>query len=330
MKRFIKNITLIVLSIVLISLAINVAIYAFIDPSSRTESVNYLEKIKFLKENKNSFDTVFFGSSMVYNQIDPMLYDSLTGHKSFNFGLPACFPPTCTKKFNRFFEAIKDSNIKTVFFEMQNLTPIGGNYNSEEAYYNFPAVYDFESIFFHSGEFKFETLQRYVQALLNKYTRGLRLFFYQKKLFDDSHLKDDCGFFSLDDETRNYAKVRRKSFLKDPVIKNIEWNGKYAYKANRKISWYQNYLSRVLAKCKSDGINVILIISPSSHVNMIYQQHPIFFEKNKLPILDFTSKKQNPALYQVDKFFDNTHLNKSGTELYTRMIVEKVSSLDLL
>ena len=116
MKRFIKNITLIVLSIVLISLVINVSIYAFIDPSSRTESVNYLKKIKFFKENKNSFDTVFFGSSMVNNQIDPILYDSLTGHKSFNFGIPACFPPLCTKRFNRLFEVIRGSNVKTVFF----------------------------------------------------------------------------------------------------------------------------------------------------------------------------------------------------------------------
>lgn len=327
MKRFIKNLSLVSLSLILTILLINIAIYTFIDPAPRAESKRYIEKIHFLEEHKESLDTIFFGSSKIYRQINPALYDSLTNHKSFNFGIASCFPPSCTKKFNKLSELIRSSNIKTVFFELGTLAAISDYQESEELYYNFTSLYDFETILFHSGEFRMDLLSNVVKATFHKYTRGLRLLFYEVKNYKNRSFEDSLGFQPLDYEKAKAIYSRHEAFIKNPVIRNSEWRENLTDRTNHSITLYQDYLARILNKYKDAGIQVVLLISPSSNPNLIYQQHSEFLKQNMLPILNFSSKKRYPNLYQIENFFDLAHLNKQGAKIYTRLIAEEWSQL---
>jgi len=49
------------------------------------------QKTEYLQDSNLSFDTYFIGSSKTFRQIDPLLFEQITGTPAFNLGCSAMF-----------------------------------------------------------------------------------------------------------------------------------------------------------------------------------------------------------------------------------------------
>lgn len=82
-------------------------------------------EIRFFREHRDEFDTIFVGSSRIHHQISPAIFDRVTreaGHpaRSFNFGIDGMFPPESGYVLERLLSA-KPRHLKWVFIELDEL-----------------------------------------------------------------------------------------------------------------------------------------------------------------------------------------------------------------
>ena len=88
MKTFIIKLCAFTLFIVMILSAIKSTVPFYWGQNQKFKLLE--NKIEYFLENSNQYDVLFFGSSRTYRHIDPLLFDSITGLKSFNFGIAGC------------------------------------------------------------------------------------------------------------------------------------------------------------------------------------------------------------------------------------------------
>ena len=88
----------------------------------------YSTKIQFLeKNNQIVHNTFFFGSSRIYRQIDPHLFDSTLNLSlqesvsSYNVGAPATFNPQTYYLYENFLKSKLSNGVKYCFIELMNV-----------------------------------------------------------------------------------------------------------------------------------------------------------------------------------------------------------------
>jgi hypothetical protein len=111
-------------------------------------------KLERFLEEKETFDTVFFGSSHFYHQIDPALFDRLTAERgaptrSFNFGVDGMMSGESFFCVNRLLEE-KPAGLRWVFMEF---TPIIAGFPPE----NVPTL---RAVYWHDWEQTWTVTQR--------------------------------------------------------------------------------------------------------------------------------------------------------------------------
>ena len=78
-------------------------------------------RFNYYMDNRESFDTLFIGSSRVYRQMDPAAYDqemaAFNPLGSYNLGAPANFYPQTYRTFREIL-ANKPQELQTIFFEL--------------------------------------------------------------------------------------------------------------------------------------------------------------------------------------------------------------------
>lgn len=331
MRKFLKNLFLLSSSIFLLIILINLAIYKYIDPTLKTERGVFLSKHNLFKSSNKEYDTVFWGSSQVLHQISPKIFDSITGHKSFNFGISACFTPQCTKLFDYMLDSFIEKKIKTIFFELHTRVITDENFRAESNYYNSNIGYDLETMIFYTLKPKLESIRNYFSCVFFKYTRALVLIFKKNNLGFDKELDIDSGFSpnpSLKAMlTSKSLRPPQKTFLEKKFVSSYELQNNSNPISPFRTKYYTNYLNKLLERCDANDIEVILIISPTVNINLINWQNQDLFAMRDFTILDFSSKKKYPELYQWQLYNDPSHFNKEGAELYSRILAEAVLNM---
>ena len=90
-----------------------------------------------------------------------------------------------------------------------------------------------------------------------------------------------------------------------------------------------------LASCKEDGVQVILVFAPiyigvtekMDDPQQMFDYYQEFADKYGCPILNYT---YDPISYDTNYFYNATHLNKLGSELFTTKLAHDIDSLQLL
>ncbi|MGZ4117736.1 MAG: hypothetical protein ACXVPY_09655 [Bacteroidia bacterium] len=339
MKRFIR--TLFLFSILFL-LAAKFA--HLIDRDAYSGSPYYSKKYKFYEEHKLQFNSVIFGSSRMFRQVNPAIIDSMLKEyhfSTFNMGAPATFNP---EEYYLYEKLLEDHpNFKYAFIEFQPLCEIAeNNVDSKRSYYwmnlkylNFSIHYVLDANY--PQALKTKIIREYCQGYINNmfdFSGCLAPFHHTNAESDNCLGKNKNGFYSLNEEMEdtpgdNEFRYRLTSFLKDTTILKERINmSKVAFsEKNTGVylnKYHLNYLKRMIEKSEAKGIQLFFIIPPRLTLKD-YQEllslAKALPEKNVIQLADVN---KYPEFYKSATAFDIGHLNKTGAELFSRLLAAEI------
>jgi len=303
----------------------------------------YCEKYKYFTNNHDKFNTVIFGTSRLYREMVPKIFDSLLKEyqtSTFNLAAPAVSHPEAYYLYERLLETVETNSLKYSFIELaaphnsrfENLNTTENHYWHNLKYLNFLIKYTFDSDL--SSRRKIRLIHSYIVGYVNK---AINLFGY-KKLFNSKFYKMDfClgenkdGFYSLEEQMRDFgvgsnAGRRFTSFLKDTTVLDEKIsiaNKAFSLKTNKQFinEAHLIKLIELIEKSKQKGIHLIFVMPPG-----MYDYHEVLAIKERLPsnhIIEIANPKIYPELYQVNFQFDIDHLNKKGAVIFTEYLANE-------
>ena len=311
----------------------------------------YSSKIEHLETKlKTKYDklpnTYFFGSSRVYRQINPRVFDethnkiSKIKRESYNLGAPATFCPETYYLFERFLKSEIANDTDLVFLELMSVNLISKDLMQKERTTYWQNLSDIRFVlnsFNNNSDLKFK-----------KKVKGSKdyLISYLYKQFDFNHLKfslfnnennmdyigsNNDGYFSLDynleitkDEIVRKDLIERKNkYLNDSVLLKKRILNLINYHSVANNNFDEVNLKRVLNLIdisKSNGIELIFILP-----HIVLDENLINLSK-KIPqknLIDLSNPEKFPELYNDENFFDIGHLNYKGAKLFTELLVNE-------
>lgn len=308
----------------------------------------FSSKIQFLEKKKEiKYNTFFLGSSRIYRQINPILFDStfnsisLDKTNSFNLGAPATFNPQTYYLFESFLNSNLSQNTKYCFIELMEVDLLDDYFMHQErtTYWQNPSdlFFVFKSIYMNKNldiKKKLKSASNYCVSYLEKV---FRLGHFGKQIVESNYYDSKYvgihrdGFFSLelDFETTNNKKVkkhlfdRKKTIIKKPRI--IEKRKKRIAKLYKNISndydgVNLNKVLELIQKSNQKGILLIFIISPRNVSKQLLSLSRQIPENN---LIDMANPRTYPELYEYKNSFDVGHLNSTGANLYSKMLARE-------
>jgi hypothetical protein len=303
------------------------------------------QKFRFFTAHKDEFDTLFIGSSRIYFQISPAVFDRVTRESglsthSFNFGIGGMYLPESAYLLEQILN-LKPRNLKWIFIEYDEMQTkwSAENQTSRRALY-------------------WADWKR-VSLLLRKLTDAgigplwlpdptkLRDIVLRQK--DEKNTRSLLTFYATQVE-KNYTNVARAADVLDYFLghdtneRRASYLGPtsdgYVTKPNRmspaQAAAYERGLAAAMAQSgkrplspyaveayrqcatevRSIGAIPIFLITPST------TQINIATEYTGLPavVMAFNSPRTYPNLYRSSVRRDGQHLTKSGAEEFTRIV----------
>lgn len=299
-------------------------------------------KKEIFDEHKDEFNTVFIGSSRTYNQVNPAVFDEITGNRSYNLAFSAVQP-------FRIFDLIAETakarpDLDYVFIEMSPLPRLFGSFKSPE---HLRAVderrYGVAVEFFRNNNlpnrFQYQSIKDYSKLMAYKYIgfnsakrwRAVLNIPEPRERFIDFGIYESKGFFPTDSVANPNAPLRKRQrnfelhpeeMLKydhstDSVINVQGYNTAYDAFIDE---WYNT------TQLFNEKTQVILLIPPRNPWNSINQttKLKVFLEEKGVEIYDFSDSDNYPMLYEPINSNDEVHLNLRGSNIYTRIIAERL------
>lgn len=257
-------------------------------------------------------DAVIMGSSRGFVQYDPTIIDSVLGTNCYNLGIDGRCIDAEFIKFNVYCQ----HNPKPKLI-IQNV--------------------DFCTLSTSNGYEREQFLPYLKDSLLYNLTKNGEDFSWADR---NLPLIRYAGYFQIIKEGLGLPNKLNKFPLKKGYYGRDEhWEGSLfeaidSVPFSRKseaVAIFENYL----AQCKADGIQVILVFAPI-YIGVTEkmdkpQQMFDFYDSIAMvyncPVLNYT---YNYLSYDTAYFYNATHLNKLGSELFTRKLAHDIDSLQLL
>ena len=302
------------------------------------------QKFRFFATHKDEFDTLFLGSSRVYFQISPAIFDHVTRESglpthSFNFGIGGMYLPETAYLLEQILN-LKPRNLRRVFIEYDELQTKWSpeNQTSRRALY-------------------WADWKR-VSLLLRKLTDGgtdplwlpspgkIRDIVLRQK--DEKNTRDLLTFYATQFE-RNYTNVSRGAdvldfFLRrDTKERRAKYLGAasdgYVSRPNRmspnQVAAYERglaamaqtdaralspYTMAAYRQCAQEvrkiGAAPIFLITPSiTQINVATDSAGLTGV-----VMAFNNPRTYPSLYRSSVHRDGQHLTQSGAEEFTRIV----------
>lgn len=300
------------------------------------------QKLRHLESNIDEYDTFFLGSSRVYHQISPALFDQITREagvptKSLNLGVDGLFPPE-DSYVAEYIASLRPKNLRWVFVEVSMFLPDWAEKNSDSP----RAVYWHDwtrtsmavrDILQQTGKFEWKKRNKkwgkwqdglrrcslHIQMFARNITnlgrgRGMLADFLtgKKSKLGEGMGRARDGYSPLAPPTEKEA-VALKDYDK---LFTLRTEKPVEYKALSPVG--QENLDRTLKTVRKMGATPVLIVSPVLTRTFLVPRKP-----SKELYLDFADIHTWPELYRKENLFDSGHLSKPGAELYTRYIAER-------
>lgn len=301
------------------------------------------EKMEHWRQYGNDYDAVFLGSSRIQNHIIPKQFDPLVSgrggrFRSFNFGISSMHTPEDTYLLDLIL-AQSHRRLKWVFIEIDffdlpvqkdeagtargvywqdwpRMAAIFHRLFGETNLWTFRGMRNVRNesgtLFDHSMLF----LQR--SFCLGQGSDLLRrwLFHIPRETMDAKALGEwGDGWLpalapNADSETTHANSLRSllAERVKIPPRKDEAGQGS------------QDDLAVTLEKVEAAGAMPVLIIPPRTRQYYFYPQRAL---ADRYPIVDTCDPIRYPELYQYDLRIDGSHLNRSGAEIFTRIVAAR-------
>ena len=303
------------------------------------------QKFRFFAAHKDEFDTLFIGSSRVYFQISPAIFDRVTRESgmpthSFNFGIGGMYLPETAYLLEQILN-LKPRNLKWVFIEYDEVQTKWSPENQTSRRALYWADWKRVSLLFRKltdggtdplwvpNPEKLRDMIR--QQNDEKSTRGLLTFYagqLEKNYTNFSRAADVLGYFSGRD-----TKKRRASYLGAA-------NDGYVTRPNRmspgQAAAYERALAAAMAEAGTHPLSIyaaegylqcarevrkigaapIFLITPST------TQIDVATKDTHTPgiLMAFNDPRTCPSLFDSSARRDGQHLTKSGSEEFTRLV----------
>lgn len=309
----------------------------------------YSTKIRYLEsENFTEANVFFFGSSRIYRQIDPEIFDMHhfmeQAYLSYNLGAPALFCPQVYWLYENFLESDLSRSAEHVFIELMEVDLISNFLLHQERTYYWQNLAYLKFVIKSISNNQRINLKRKVRSSLNyfiSYTEGklfasryVQKFLTKKNYYDEKYLGENKrGFFPLEQdlETTNDATtkqhlIERVEGLRNDIesLTNRASHSIEIHENNYEYSGYDNthldLILHLIESSENKGIHLIFILSPrntSEDLVALSKQIP---KKN---LIDMSNAKKFPELFSLDNSFDIGHLNTQGSQEYSKLLAEQ-------
>lgn len=303
-------------------------------------------KMTYYKQHKNDFNTLFLGTSQVYRQIIPSLFDTLTEGetRSFNFGIPGMSSLEMYAFYENLLKKDISPQIKYVFMQLLPVQSIPDQYlHSERAkyflnyhYYTFAVNYFKTGLHIYDDKHREKIIGNYTIAYREKIfkialLKKMLMFIFSPPKYDKKMLgKQSDGFYSLEEESllriSECVKCRQTSENINNNLKavNTAYQNVALLKANKV---YIQELNRLIEESKKRNIHLIFYLPPLEVVGGHNHMMPIFHQINEKNKIYLANPIESPELYAVDIYFDTAHYNDKGAKICTAILAKKFNEL---
>jgi hypothetical protein len=268
---------------------------------------DFQSKLNYLVRGTEHYDAVFIGASRVFDGINPLLFDSITGINSFNAGMEGARIAEISVFLNKYIESHGAPQFLFLSIENDELAT--------------DIVWDFPRFFPFVTDSNVLSLYKYQPAFLYaRYLPPIALSYY-----DDSRKTLGVEGFIGNPERYAYAFTKGYNALKENSIKTIEpaVNENYRYTSDG-----LKILKGICELCKKKGISFIFVLPPRLiDDKLVGANLPASFKVvsdianlYNIPVYDISHKKEftDPKLS-----YDGFHLVAKGADLYTAMLAKK-------
>jgi len=303
------------------------------------------QKFRFFAAHKDEFDTLFIGSSRIYFQISPAIFDRVTRESgipthSFNFGIGGMYLPESAYLLEQILN-LKPHNLRWVFIEYDELQTKWSpeNQTSRRALYwaDWKRVSLLLRKLSDAGMASLwlpnpTKLRDIVQPQNDEKNRRSLLTFYagqlEKNYTNVARASDVLDYFLSHD-----TKERRASYLgaasdgyvirpnrMSPSQAAAYERGLAAAMAQAGTRPLSPYAVEAYLRCAQEVSNIgaapIFLITPST------TQINIATDSTRPPgvVMAFNNPRAYPSLYRSSVRRDGQHLTKSGAEEFTRIV----------
>lgn len=263
---------------------------------------------------KQSADIVINGNSKALREYNPAIIDSILHVNSYNLGMSGSMINRQILKYYAYCK-IQDCQPKLLIQNIDYLTiDITRGFRKEQFFPMF--IYDRELMEQFSEYEHFNILEKYCPAY-----RYWGYPYIVQCAFGLNH------FCCIDTLSKGFAGV------------NWDWDGtKYlnvkkieCAKDSQALVKFCEFISDVI----SSGTKVLFVYAPlyigatNKIVNIegMYEMYDTIAKKYDIPILDYN---YDPICYDTTYFYNATHLNRKGAELFTTKLAHDIDSLGLL
>ena len=322
------------------------------------------EKTIALDQEFERVNTIFAGSSHIYRQFDPALFDSVMNANdistvSLNLGMDGMRALESHLTMEWILE-MRPPNLKLVILELQQILPIHPSIQSTRRvthYHNFTRTLSACRVFWenerHGLSWKITELSTRLMLFTKHITlfgRGIELLEtrmnYSAEMIHDKHVSNPTftGFQPLDDDLAELRPGKRRRYhiarevLFSPKgqdilrtdIKLLLREKEHKREAKRNEQANAAFWLGLVQQYQTEGIRFIFVVSPGSPIGLKYSAEEIRQNNIDVNVIELNSPSRFPELYQVDHLSDNRHLNDKGAELATRILAQEIQRLPVL
>ena len=277
-------------------------------------------------------DTLFLGSSHCYRAYDPELYEELTGNSAYNLG-------SSSQNYDTSYYLLREAaglyDLKTVYLDMHYKFLFMDSSDRDLVQANI--ITDYMRPSFHKLSFLLTTTEA------KNYTN--RFFPFRRnwqKLGDPAYLKENLEKKQTEGY-RNYAPVTvdadryaGRGFVWSDAELDVDaitwWDnfGKVADDMKLDTAYPVSYIEKIVDFCRKQGIRLVFVTAPSldQYLEAIGPYDPAHAYVQELArrygveYLDFNLAKAEYLQLTAEDYIDVDHLNGTGAEKLTRLLVE--------
>jgi hypothetical protein len=303
------------------------------------------QKFRFFAEHKDEFDTLFLGSSRVYFQISPAIFDRVTRESglpthSFNFGIGGMYLPESSYLLERILN-LEPRNLKWVFIEYDELQTKWSPENQTSRRALYWADWKRVSLLLRkltdtgTDSLRLPNSAKLRDIVLRqkdeKNTRGLLTFYatqFERNYTNVARAADVFEYFLSRD-----TKERRATYL---GVANDGYIAKPNRMSSNRVAAYERELAAAMAQadahplspyaeegyrqCAQEvrkiGAAPIFLITPSTtQINVATESAGVTGV-----VMAFNNPRTYPSLYRNSVRRDAQHLTKSGAEEFTHIV----------
>lgn len=303
------------IAVVLVSSASIAALASWaVKKGLRQSNVDFFGKMNAAGDATKDANIIMVGSSRTLVHLDPAVMDSVTGFKSYNYGLNAVTIRTC---YNIIHYALKKQpNAQWVVLNI-DYSMFGINADPYQDPYYYPFENDDDS-------------------LIMTYT-GAKKWIHQLKLLDISMYDDITKYAAIDGfirPNRNVAGMykgylahqKRNDFTAPPAAEVQHSNTPFSKEG-------LTVLQSLIDLCRQKKVRLLLVLAPYAkqyfpdkyidNFGTVIKSVDSVAQHNNIPFADYTTM---PIAADENYFYNVNHLNSAGAEIYSRAVAERIKS----